>query len=230
MRTSMWSASSSAGGRVCGVTSSSWSLGPSVSASRTTTQPLGVLHVVTSTFVPGLVRRVRRVRGSRTARTGSAGLAVEQAAEDARRVEARARTASRSSRRARRALRCGSRRGTRSRRSAGTATAPRRSGARVRASSRRRATAAPTAPERSPSSVVSITGGLSGGEEVRLSSGSTIWSTNGWPSRSPRPPPTMIASRSSRFCADARPRPSAQAASSMSSRLSSCRPSSARSR
>ena len=53
MRTSMWSASSSAGGRVCGVISSSWSHGPIVSASRTTTQPDGVFHVVTSTFVPG---------------------------------------------------------------------------------------------------------------------------------------------------------------------------------
>ena len=49
----MWSASSSAGGRVCGVTESSWSRGPIVSASRTTIQPLGVFHVVSSTFVPG---------------------------------------------------------------------------------------------------------------------------------------------------------------------------------
>ena len=49
----MWSASSSAGGRVCGVTVSSWLHGPIVSASRTTTQPDGVFHVVTSTFVPG---------------------------------------------------------------------------------------------------------------------------------------------------------------------------------
>ena len=53
VRTSMWSASSSAGGRVCGVTASSWSRGPIVSASRTTIQPVGVFHVVTSTFVPG---------------------------------------------------------------------------------------------------------------------------------------------------------------------------------
>ena len=37
VRTSMWSASSSAGGRVCGVTSSSWSRGPIVNASRTST-------------------------------------------------------------------------------------------------------------------------------------------------------------------------------------------------
>ena len=49
----MWSASSSAGGRVWGVTESSWSRGPIVSASRTTIQPLGVFHVVSSTFVPG---------------------------------------------------------------------------------------------------------------------------------------------------------------------------------
>ena len=53
VRTSMCSASSSAGGRVCGVTESSRSVGPIVSASRTTIQPLGVFHVVTSTFVPG---------------------------------------------------------------------------------------------------------------------------------------------------------------------------------
>ena len=44
----------------------------------------------------------------------------------------------------------------------------------------------------------------------------TIRSTNGWPSRSPSPPPTMIASRSSRFWAHARPKPSARAASSIS--------------
>ena len=62
-----------------------------------------------------------------------AGLAVEQAAEDARRVEARARTASRSRRRARRARRCGSWTGTRSRRSAGTATARPRSARAARA-------------------------------------------------------------------------------------------------
>ena len=49
----MWSASSSAGGRVCGVTASSASFGPIVRASRTTTQPPGVFHVVTRTFVPG---------------------------------------------------------------------------------------------------------------------------------------------------------------------------------
>ena len=49
----MWSASSSAGGRVCGVISSSWSLGPMVSASRTRIQPVGVFHVVATMFVPG---------------------------------------------------------------------------------------------------------------------------------------------------------------------------------
>ena len=53
VRTSMWSASSSAGGRVCGVTVSSWLHAPIVSASRTTTQPDGVFQVVTSTLVPG---------------------------------------------------------------------------------------------------------------------------------------------------------------------------------
>ncbi len=49
----MWSASSSAGGRVCGVIWSSWFQGPIVRASRTTIQPAGVFQVVTSTFVPG---------------------------------------------------------------------------------------------------------------------------------------------------------------------------------
>ena len=49
----MWSPSSSAGGRVWGVTASAPSVGPMVSASRTTIQPIGVFHVVTSTFVPG---------------------------------------------------------------------------------------------------------------------------------------------------------------------------------
>ena len=47
VRTSMWSASSSAGGRVWGVTVSALRLGPIVSASRTTTHPEGVFHVVT---------------------------------------------------------------------------------------------------------------------------------------------------------------------------------------
>ena len=53
VRTSMWSASSSNGGRVCGVTVSSTSDGPSVSESRTSSQPPGTCHVVTSVFVPG---------------------------------------------------------------------------------------------------------------------------------------------------------------------------------
>ena len=53
VRTSRWSPSSSAGGRVCGVTVSSPVRGPIVSASRTTTQPLDVCQVVTSVLVPG---------------------------------------------------------------------------------------------------------------------------------------------------------------------------------
>ena len=53
----MWSASSSAGGRVCGVIASSCDQGPIVSASRTTIQPDGVFHVVSRTFVPGLYAR-----------------------------------------------------------------------------------------------------------------------------------------------------------------------------
>ncbi len=52
-RTSMWSASSSAGGRVCGVTASSCCSGPIVSASWTTIQPDGVFQVVTRMLVPG---------------------------------------------------------------------------------------------------------------------------------------------------------------------------------
>ena len=53
----MWSASSSAGGRVCGVIVSSWCRGPIVSASRTTTQPPIERQVVTSTLVPGSYSR-----------------------------------------------------------------------------------------------------------------------------------------------------------------------------
>ena len=49
----MWSPSSSAGGRVWGVTESAPAYGPIVSASRTTIQPIGVFQVVTSMFVPG---------------------------------------------------------------------------------------------------------------------------------------------------------------------------------
>src|SRR3954453_21872707 len=53
----MWSASSSVGGRVWGVMVSSPRRGPSVSASRTTAQPLLACHVVTSTFVAGSYAR-----------------------------------------------------------------------------------------------------------------------------------------------------------------------------
>jgi hypothetical protein len=53
----MWSASSSAGGRVCGVTLSSWSHGPMVNASRTWIQPDGVFQVVRRTLVPGSYTR-----------------------------------------------------------------------------------------------------------------------------------------------------------------------------
>ncbi len=53
----MWSPSSSAGGRVCGVTVSVSVRGPIVRASRTTTQPFGTLQVVSSTFVPGSYER-----------------------------------------------------------------------------------------------------------------------------------------------------------------------------
>ena len=53
----MCSASTSLGGRVCGVAVSGPRRGPNVSASRTTTQPVGVCHVVSSTFVPGMYTR-----------------------------------------------------------------------------------------------------------------------------------------------------------------------------
>ena len=49
----MCSASSSAGGRVCGVIVSTRRRGPMMSASRTSIHPAGVFQVVTSTFVPG---------------------------------------------------------------------------------------------------------------------------------------------------------------------------------
>jgi hypothetical protein len=53
VRISMWSASSSVGGRVCGVIVSSPRRGPIVSASRTTAQPLGIFQTVISVLVPG---------------------------------------------------------------------------------------------------------------------------------------------------------------------------------
>ena len=54
VRTSMWSASWSVGGRVCEL-SSAWSSchGPIVSPSRTTTQPDGHIQVVSRIIVPG---------------------------------------------------------------------------------------------------------------------------------------------------------------------------------
>src|SRR4051794_18466771 len=57
VRTSRCSPSSSAGGRVWGVTVSSPIRGPIVSASRTSAQPVGVFHVVISVFVPGSYAR-----------------------------------------------------------------------------------------------------------------------------------------------------------------------------
>ena len=87
VRISMWSASSSAGGRVCGVIASSWSQGPIVRASRTRTQPEGVFQVVTSTFVPGSYGPCGRMRDPERAEPEEPCLPVEQAAEHARRVE-----------------------------------------------------------------------------------------------------------------------------------------------
>jgi hypothetical protein len=54
VRTSRWSASQSIGGRVWPASSPSSSCqAPIVSASRTMTQPVWLIHVVSSTFVPG---------------------------------------------------------------------------------------------------------------------------------------------------------------------------------
>src|SRR3954447_4563166 len=53
----MWSASSSVGGRVCGVTVSSPRRGPIVSASRTVAHPVGVFHAVIKVLVPGSYTR-----------------------------------------------------------------------------------------------------------------------------------------------------------------------------
>ena len=125
----MWSASSSAGGRVCGVTASSCSVGPIVSASRTTIQPAGVFHVVTSTFVPGLVHARGRVVDAERRRTGRSPPRGRAGCRRRSASRRRARRASRSRRRARRARPCGSSRGTRSPRSAGTATGRPRSAA-----------------------------------------------------------------------------------------------------
>ena len=108
--------------------------GPSTSASRTTSQPPGTCHVVTSVFVPGSYSRAAGTLIPNGPTPEVARLAVEQRAEDARRVEARDAQPGDARRRARRARRCGSSTGTRSRRSAGTATAPRRSARRGPAS------------------------------------------------------------------------------------------------
>jgi len=57
VRTSRCSASSSVGGRVCGVMTSSERRGPIVSASRTISQPPGTCHVVSSVLVPASYSR-----------------------------------------------------------------------------------------------------------------------------------------------------------------------------
>ena len=104
-----------------------------VSASRTTTQPDGVFHVVDQDVGSGLVRPRRRVVDPERAEPEVARLTVEQGAEDAGGVEAAGRRASRSRRRARSGHRCGSWTGTRSRRSAGTGRVRRRSAVVLRA-------------------------------------------------------------------------------------------------
>src|SRR5262245_4685788 len=53
----MCSVSTSAGGRVCGVPTHGPDVSRIVSASRTTTQPDGVFHVVSITLVPGTYAR-----------------------------------------------------------------------------------------------------------------------------------------------------------------------------
>ncbi len=89
VRTNTCSASSSAGGRVCGVTESSCSPEPMVNASRTTTHPDGVFHVVTSTFVPGSYAPRRRMVDAERRKLEEPRLAIQEAREHAGRVESR---------------------------------------------------------------------------------------------------------------------------------------------
>ena len=138
MRTSRWSASSSAGGRVCGVVVSSPRVGPIVRALRTSTHPVGVFHAVAMVLVPGSYcaggRHVdpERTEPERCRPRGRAAIRTRWASRSS------ARTASRSRRRRRSTRRCDSSTETRSRRSAGTVTAPPRSAASARRRCRRR--------------------------------------------------------------------------------------------
>ena len=87
--TSMWSPSSSAGGRVCGVIVSSPPRGPIVNASRTTIQPVGVFQLVVEHVGPRLVAAVGGMGDAEGAEPEEPRLSVEQATEDARCVEGR---------------------------------------------------------------------------------------------------------------------------------------------
>ena len=89
MRTSMWSPSSSAGGRVWGVISSSPRRGPIVRASRTMIHPVGVFQVVSRVLVPGSYTTAAGWLMPNGPSRKRPGPAVEQGAEHARRVEAR---------------------------------------------------------------------------------------------------------------------------------------------
>ena len=139
MRTSRCSASSSAGGRVCGVIVSSPWRGPSVSASRTSTQPLGRLPRRDERVGARLVGARGGVVDAERPEPERARPAVEQRAEHARRVEARhAQPVDRAVGRHQRAG-VAVRQEARSRRSAGTARAPPRSARRGLAARRRSA-------------------------------------------------------------------------------------------
>ena len=89
VRTSMWSPSSSAGGRVWGVTSSSPLRGAHGQRVADMTQPAGVFQVVASDVRPGLVDAGAGYVDPEGPEAKGPGLAVEQGAEHARRVEAR---------------------------------------------------------------------------------------------------------------------------------------------
>ncbi len=128
VRTSMCSASSSVGGaRVRRDRVFVPSDGPIVSASRTTTQPVGRIPGGDERVRPRLVMRASRDVDPERPEPEAAALAVEQAAEHARGVETAGHRASRSRHPARRARPYGSSTRTRSRRSAETAMGPPRS-------------------------------------------------------------------------------------------------------
>ena len=122
-----------AAGAVASARLSRWYQGPISRASRTMSQPVLVIHVVSSTCVPGQVAASAgdRVVGGPDAEPACG--AVQQRGEHARRRRAGAGTATRRCRQAPPARCAGSPRGRRTRRWAGTDCPPDRSRARHRA-------------------------------------------------------------------------------------------------